>query len=377
MNQINKKHIVIATDAFFPRIDGIGRFLLEIIPRLENDYEITILAPNFEGEYNLNFKSKVIRFNLIKFQLADTFFSYAKYSLIKKIIKNADILFVQSLGPIGIKSIKAAKKYKKTIIAYTHIIEWELVPKSLKRFKNLGKILAKFFAKKYYKKCDLIIFPSEEMMYLFEKSKIKVNNIIVNLGTDTNEFKPAFDKKKAKENINLNPDHIIIGYHGRLGREKNLITLYRAFRKLEKKHSNIKLLIVGSGVKDQENIFSSDRNVIMTGRKENVVPYLQAMDIYVLPSFTETSSLSTMEAMSCGLAVITTPVGYVKEYINEKENGMFFPFSNSTRLYMKLDLLINDLALREQLGRNARKTIISKFNWDNTYKKIKEIIGKF
>ncbi|MFP4403085.1 MAG: glycosyltransferase family 4 protein [Candidatus Woesearchaeota archaeon] len=374
---IKKKKLVIATDAFLPRIDGIGRFLLEIIPRIENDYDITIIAPNFKGEFNFKFKSNIIRCNLINFQLADTYFSYVKYKKIKNVIKEADLVFIQTIGPIGIKSIKIAKKYKKPIIAFIHILEWELIPNSLKRFKLIGKIVAKYFAKKYYNKCDLLIFPSEEMMYKFEKNSIKTNNTIINLGTDTEKFKPILDKKKAKEKININSNQTIIGYHGRIGREKNLITLYRAFRKLEKKYNNIKLLIVGSGVKDQENIFSSNRNIILTGKKEDVIPYLQAMDIYVLPSLTETSSLSTMEAMSCGLAVITTPVGYVKEYINEKENGMFFPFKNSTRLYMKLDLLIQDLALRKRLGKNARKTIIEKFNWDNTYSKIKNTINSF
>jgi len=41
------------------------------------------------------------------------------------------------------------------------------------------------------------------------------------------------------------------------------------------------------------------------------------MDIYVLPSLTETTSLSTMEAMSCGAVPVTTPVGHLKEYIVE------------------------------------------------------------
>ncbi len=366
------KKIVIATDGFLPRWDGIVRFLLEIVPKLEENYKITILAPEFEGDYYNPFNSEIIRFSIIKFRLGDIYFS--KPFRIRKYLEDADIVFVQSLGTIGISSIISASKLGKTIVSYTHLLEWELVLKSIKRFKKTSKYLGKRLAKRLYNKCDLLICPSEEVALKYEKIGVKTPKKIINLGTDTKIFKPPKDKKEAKKDLGISTEEIIIGYHGRLGREKNLITLYRAFRRLENNYKNIKLLIIGEGVKDQEEIFSSNRNIIMPGSKMDVVPYLQAMDIYVLPSLTETSSLSTMEAMSCGLAVLSTPVGYVKDYIEERKNGMLFPFRNSMVLSMKMELLIKDEELRTRLGKNARKTIKNKFCWDKTHEKIEETI---
>ena len=46
---MKKKKLVISTDCFLPRWDGIARFLLEIIPRLSRYYDITVIAPKFEG----------------------------------------------------------------------------------------------------------------------------------------------------------------------------------------------------------------------------------------------------------------------------------------------------------------------------------------
>jgi glycosyltransferase involved in cell wall biosynthesis len=371
-----KKKLLIATDGFLPRWDGIVRFLLEIVPRLEPNYEIRILAPTFEGTYENPLKSEVIRFKQLKVRFGDIFFSKVRAGEIKEHVRWADIVFVQSLGTIGIAAINAAHK-KKPIIIFTHLIEWDIATKSLKRFKKIVNGFTKAIARRYYRKCDYIIHPTEEVKYLYAKNNIHVKSEIIPLGTDVAKFMPPEDKRKAKEKLGINPDHIIIGYHGRIGREKDLLTLYRAFRHLEKTNPNIRLMIVGRGVKEHERMFSSVRNIIMPGSQLNVVPYLQAMDIYVLPSLTETSSLGTMEAMACGLAVITTPVGYVKDYITEKENGMIFPFGNSMRLAIKLGYLIENEELRKKLGKNARKTIEREFNWDKTADKIINVLKKF
>ena len=101
------------------------------------------------------------------------------------------------------------------------------------------------------------------------------------------------------------------------------------------------------------------------------------MDIYVLPSLTETSSISTMEAMSCGLAVVSTKVGYVQKYIKEKVNGMFFPMQNYFVLSMKLEWLLENKKLREMLGKNARKTAVEKFSWERTVERIKIALDSF
>ena len=101
------------------------------------------------------------------------------------------------------------------------------------------------------------------------------------------------------------------------------------------------------------------------------------MDVYVLPSLTETSSLGTMEAMACGLPVIVTQVGFLKQYIKEKANGMFFPQKNSMVLAMKIEYLLKNPALQRTLSTNARKTIVENFSWDHTADKIIKILDRY
>ncbi len=371
------KTLVIASDCFLPRWDGIARFLIEMIPRLKKSFRIRIIAPDFKGKSPDLSGVEIIRMPLLNIRFGDIYLSYATKRKLEQHIKDADILFSQTIGPIGIAAVKAARKQNKPIIAFIHSIEWELVTQSIKRFKRMTDFIMRRLARSIYNKCDLLIIPHEEVYYKYKKNRITAKTEIVYMGANTHKFLPPDSKAEAKKSIGINPAHKVIGYHGRIGREKDLITLYRAFRRLEKKFEHIKLLIVGEGVREHEYLFTSGRNIILPGSQDDVVPYLQAMDVYVLPSLTETSSLGTMEAMSCALPVIVTPVGFLTQYIREKHNGMFFPVKNSMVLAMKIENILKNPLLAKTMSVNARKTIVEKFSWDHTADKIIKILKRY
>ena len=98
------------------------------------------------------------------------------------------------------------------------------------------------------------------------------------------------------------------------------------------------------------------------------------MDIYALTSLTETTSLSTLEAMSAGLAVVATPVGFVKDYIHEGKTGLFFEKKNSQDLFTKLEFLLLHPRERNSLGMYARQSIITQFSWEQTGERIAQML---
>ena len=370
-----KKRLVIATDCFLPRWDGVTRFLLEILPRIREEFQITVLAPDFKGEKIKIRDIEVVRYPLRDMQFGDIYFSKFMYKEIKQEIEKADIVFSQTIGPIGLCGILAAKKLNKPIISFIHSIEWELTTKSVKYLKGFTNITTKLLTRYLYNKCTLLLVPTQEVEEKLTVIGIKTPKEVVNLGTDTKRFTPVENKEAAKKAVGIDPKDKVIGFCGRIGREKDIGTLYRAFRRVEKKHQNVKLLIVGEGL--EEELFTETRNILHVGKQNNVVPYLQAMDIYVLPSLTETTSLSTLEAMACGIAVIATPVGYVKEYIKERYNGMLFPFKNSLVLSLKINILLENEKLREKIAKNGRKTVEEKFQWIKTAEKIKKLLKEY
>lgn len=370
-----KKKILIATDTFMPRRDGIARFLSEIIPKLQKKYDMTVIAPN-HGEFTASYN--LIRFPLQKNTYGDFTPAKVDNGIIDKAVEQNDIVWIQTLGPIGIAAIKFAKKHKKPLIGYGHVIEWDLFSRSVKRFKKVVNVGTRVIAKHYYNKCDVIMVPFLEMRELLKAEGINHPiKVVVNLGMDTATFVPPVSKAKAKEAIGIPIDKKVIGYCGRLAREKDLMTLLDAFKSEQKKRENIVLVIVGDGLEEIKKAFKETKDVYLVGTKDNVVPYLQAMDIFVLPSLTETTSLATLEAMACGCVVIVTPVGYMKIYIKDKVNGFFFPPRNSLVLKLKMDYILdNPLATRE-VSMCARNTIEDMFDWDKTVKKIESVLDQF
>jgi len=365
----SKKKLLIATDNFLPRWDGIARFLSEIIPRLAAHYEITVIAPDCGTYEDPNIK--LIKIPLTKlFRVGDFRIPSIKISIINEAVRSSNIVFSQTIGPIGYFAIKAAKRYKRPVAAFIHSIEWDLVPKAMDNalLKKYSRILAKVVARKAYNRCSLLIMPSNSVSDTFAWNNVRARTEIVNLGVDTQKFRPLENidsRKDLRAKLGIQEDDIVLGYHGRIGREKDLMTLLRAFTRLQLYRPNIKLLIVGDGIESIKKSLSR-KNVLLVGSKNNPVPYLQIMDIYCLTSLTETTCLSMLEAMACGLAVVSTEVGFIKSYIRNNVNGLFFDKQNPYHLAKQIERIINDPVLKKRICENARKTVVERFSWDKT-----------
>jgi len=373
--------LLIATDTYFPKRDGVVIFLSKIIPKLVDKFDITILAPAYKENIVTIANTQIIGLPLSKtIKLAD----YQSLQLtsknlgkIKQAVKETDIVWSQDLAPIGALSIIYAKKFKKPSINYVHQITEEHLT-GLLPVPKIVKPIAFFFVKrivKYlYNKCNMLLVPYKSLAQELSDNGIKTKKAIIPLGVDSEKFVPPNSKIVAKKFLGIDPKHTVIGYCGRLSKEKDVKTLVRAFMRLKEFYPNIFLLLVGSGPRRDLNSMLNKKDIKVTGFVSDVVPYLQAMDIFVLPSLTETTSLATIEAMACKLPVVVTKVGYIKEYIKDRHNGMFFPTRNDYVLRRKLEKLIRNEPGRKMLGENARETVLERFSWKKTVALIRKAL---
>ena len=383
---MKKKKLLILTDNYLPRRDGIVRFLVEVIPRLKNNFEISIFCPDGETSYDLNSleNDSLKNVNILKIPLSKrsvgdfTIPKFKPFKIFKEVSK-ADIIFSQTLGPIGATGLFFAQRLRKRTVSYIHSIDWELVSKVLSKsiFRKQSTNLAKFVTKFIYSRNTFLIVPSENIAELFTWATIKTPRVVINLGTDTGVFKPLDDsvREERRTKLGFSKNDVVIGYHGRIAKEKNIETLLRAFIKLRHKHKNVKLFIIGSGLKKLEKKLSNQEGVKYLRAIDNVEHFLPLMDIYCLPSLTETTSLSVLEAMSCQLPVVSTPVGFVMDYITPLKTGLFFKKKDSFALMNVFEELLAKPDLRKTLGKNARRMVIEKFNWDVTSKKLIDLFN--
>lgn len=371
--------ILIAVDTFHPKKDGVVRFLDEVVPRLGKSHEITVIAPAFKGKPGEIVRDRI---KLVKLPISKRVhavgYSSIKPSLenlrtIKKHVEEADVVVAQDIMLAGAASMIYGKRRGKRTMAFVHQISWEQFSTLAARSSALKRLFIKIIklASRYlYRKCDLLIIPSENTEKILKKEGIEKEMRMVRLGIDIKKFRPPEDKAEAKRAARMPSERPVIGYCGRVTKEKNVEVLYEAFTRIKDKYK-AKLLIVG-GSKEAEWM-KEDPDVIVTGFTDNVVKYLQAMDIFVMPSITETTSLATMEAMACGLPVLATPVGRIIDYVKKGYNGYIIPKNSVDVLESKLRELLERKELMEKMGHNARQTMLP-YSWEKTAEEFEKVI---
>jgi glycosyltransferase involved in cell wall biosynthesis len=95
--------------------------------------------------------------------------------------------------------------------------------------------------------------------------------------------------------------------------------------------------------------------VVFTGFREDVSRLLAAIDLFVLSSLHEGLSIALMEAMALGKPPVVTWVGGLPELVRDKEEGLLVPPADPAALAAGIDRLLQDAALRDRLGRTARR----------------------
>ena len=369
-----KPKLLLVADTYYPKVDGTLKFLEEFMKRSEPDFDISLLVP-FLGErrgQQVTYLTPSTIFAVSGYPSMK--FSVSNFNKIKSAIKQTDIVFVQGPALISYLSIYYGHKYQKKTLFYTHTLAWELFEKFFPPLLNtLFLSVIKRLSIAAYNLCDEILVPYHDLKKELQTAGVRTQLTVARLGVDIELFNPPKDKRLSKEKVGINYNKMVIGYVGRVSKEKNTHLLLQAFRKLPHQE-NLHLLIVGDGPSSQTAEFKETKNCTVTGFVNQVQEYVKAMDIFVMPSLTETTSLATLEAMASGLPVIVTKVGFIQHYVVKGYNGIFFPRNSATLLAVKMEQLLQEKGLREHLGQNARKTIAYSFSWERSINKIKRLL---
>lgn len=177
-------------------------------------------------------------------------------------------------------------------------------------------------------------------------------------------------KQNLRAELSLPQQGTLVVYAGRLVPEKRVDSLLKVWGDVGSKFPAAHLVIVGEG--SQESLLKDMQvpSVQFTGQVDNAIPYLQAADLFVLPSSTEGLSNSMLEAMSCGLPVLATRVGGAPDVIQHEVSGFLIPPDDVDALRRGLEVLLEDEALRFTLGSNARQRILAEFSLDSAARRL-------
>ncbi len=154
---------------------------------------------------------------------------------------------------------------------------------------------------------------------------------------------------------------------GRLEEVKNPIGLLRAFYRLKQEGMSCSLTYIGDGMQKEElhqsiAEYNLENSVFLLGFLATPYKELVQYDVVVQSSHTEGFSLALVEAMSCSLPVIATPVGGVNQLITEGENGWICSSSDDNHLYEKMKEAIRNKDSLLRMGKMALLEVTGKFD---------------
>jgi len=166
-------------------------------------------------------------------------------------------------------------------------------------------------------------------------------------------------------------------YVGQLLWSKGVHILINAFIEVVKTIKNAKLIIIGSGQKNYEKyikkIAKSNENIIFLGKipHDELVTYYNRARVLVCPSITQEGiPLVTLEAMICGLPVITSDTAGISDVVKNGKTGLIFPSGNLQILCDSLHILLKDEDLWNTFSKNCESVVKEKYDWNSIVKVI-------
>jgi D-inositol-3-phosphate glycosyltransferase len=228
---------------------------------------------------------------------------------------------------------------------------------------------------------DLVICASEgekEMLgslYGVPGSRVTV----VPCGVDTDVFRPI-DRAGVRKELGLPAKERIVLFVGRIEPLKGIDVLLRAVSHLD---GRFRVLVIGGDGKDvarkaelaalAAELRIADKVTFLDAVPHGELPlYYNAADICVVPSYYESFGLVAVEAMACGVPVIASRVGGLKETVRDGQTGYLVPWLCPEPFAERLELLLSNETLRRSLGREARSAA-QRYHWSEVAARVEDV----
>lgn len=189
--------------------------------------------------------------------------------------------------------------------------------------------------------------------------------VVIPNGVDLPQIQPDQTASVRKEAA-LEEDSFLILTAGRLWAEKGHIHLVRAMPEVVRAAPKVVLALAGEGILRSEleaeaRKLDVEDHLRFLGLRRDVLVWMTAADLFVLPSNSEGMPNALLEAMRLGLPVVATGVGGVPEIVHDGQTGCLVPPQNPQALADTIITLLQNPQERRRLGKNAREMIGREF----------------
>jgi N-acetyl-alpha-D-glucosaminyl L-malate synthase BshA len=139
--------------------------------------------------------------------------------------------------------------------------------------------------------------------------------------------------------------------------------------KIKNKGGKARLIMVGDGPERSACYYRAEQlnvkdDTVFVGKQANIADYLGVADVFLLPSELESFGLAALEAEACEVPVIATRIGGIPEVVTDGETGFLSDIGDTEKMSDDVMKFLNDEEMRENFGKKARESAISRYGSD-------------
>lgn len=269
--------------------------------------------------------------------------------------RKIDLVHAHNVTPWYFSTLASLNKHVKRCVTIHGFIRGD---GALKK-KILYSLLSKFTSKIVIVSQDI-----EKQLRGIPFFSIKKVEVILN-GVDIKVSNNGFNRDDKRKELGFREDDFLLGTVSRIYPEKNIEMQIKLIHSLTEEIPNVKLVVIGKKYEHAKNLEALARGlnvqdrVFFLGLRRDVPELLRTLDIFLMTSFSEGTSLAILEAMATGLPVVASDVGGNKNLINHGENGLLFQVDNFSQLQNLLLELYKNADNRKEMGLRAEKKALS------------------
>ena len=361
--------IMIVTDQYPPMVGGVPTVTYNLGIDLANrGHQVFVIAPSYSSRELSRIEQKVHVYRFSSFEwptykeLRIPFLPLLPLrNLIKKI--DPDIIHIHSPVVLGSIAHIHAGGLGKPVIATNHYL-----PINMSRSLASEPLIGKHFCNMSYSylvyfcnSCQYVTAPTITALNLLYEHGLRAPARAISNGIDLQKFTSGERDPQLLQRFGLPTDRPLLLHVNRLSEEKRVDVLLDGVAKMKTK-AHLALVSTGPAEADlrlQVKRLDIDDRVSFLGfvSDGDLLVLRRSADLFVIPSEADLQSLSTMEAMACGLCIIAANAYALPELVHHEENGLLFQPGDSNELAQKIDYLLTDGERRARMAEQSLKII--------------------
>jgi 1,2-diacylglycerol 3-alpha-glucosyltransferase len=350
--------IAIATDVYLPQLSGIADSIETLAGELiKAGHEVRIYGPRAKGATDAPHVRRLPAWSVpgsggglrlvLPFGLTRDLRDF-----------RPDVVHVHMFSTVGWAGVRSGRRLRVPVVGTDHTF-----PADYLRYVKLdfawAKTAVRRFAAAFYNRCRVVTAPSRSMIDELQAYGLKAPATVVSNPIRVDLFRPLERRTEVKRKLGIGPEAVLL--FGRIAAEKNLDFAVEIFAAVaERRH--VELVVIGDGPyratlerRIAERNLSARTRMLGELRGEPLNEAINACEVYLITSKSETQSMTLLQASAAGLPVVAIRAGALPEYVADGQTGYVVDESDRERFVDLIVSVLDDRGFARRLGAKGRE----------------------